>query len=153
MLRRVLLAPMLSLLAFGGCTSEATHTNADEEIIALERSALDRWAQGNPMGFAEIGAGDVTWFDFAEGEQPRVEGLEALRAYLAPLSGQIPPHTYELVNPTVQIYGNTAILTFHWNASLTDGSPMPKWKATSVYRWNDGEWRQVHAHWSMVQGG
>ena len=149
---KVILAAMLPLLTLGGCDSSTIHTNADEEIIALERSALDKWAQGNALGYVDISADDVTWFDFAEGEQLRVEGLAALRKYLIPLAEQIPPHTYDIVNPRVQVYGNSAILTFHWKASLPDGGPLPEWKATSVYYWKDGAWRQVHAHWSIVQG-
>ena len=153
MLRKVIFTAMLSLLILAGCNSGTKHPNADEEIIALERNALDKWAQSNTMGYVEIGAEDVTWFDFNEGEQPRIDGLEAVRKYFTALAGQIPPHTYDLVNPKVQIYGNTAILTFHWKASMTDGTPLPVWKATSVYHWKGGKWRQVHAHWSPVQGG
>ena len=153
MLRKVIFTAMLSLLILAGCNSGTKHPNADEEIIALERSALNKWAQSNTMGYVEIGAEDVTWFDFNEGEQPRIDGLEAVRKYFTALAGQIPPHTYDLVNPKVQIYGNTAILSFHWKASMTDGTPLPVWKATSVYRWKGGKWRQVHAHWSPVQGG
>ena len=152
MLRKVILAAMLPLLTLAACDSGTIHTNADEEIIALERSALDRWAQSDPMGYVDIGTDDVTWFDFEEGEQLRVEGLEALRKYMTPLAEQIPPHTYEIVNPRVQVYGNSAILTFHWKGTLPDGTPLPKWKTTSVYHWKDGKWRQVHAHWSLVQG-
>jgi ketosteroid isomerase-like protein len=150
MSRTAILAAMLPLLALGGCDSGTTHPNADKEIIALERSALDKWSQGNTIGYVDISADDVTLFEFTEGEQQRVEGLEALRKYLAPLGAQIPPHTYDIVNPKVQVYGNTAILTFHWKASTTDGKPLPKWKTTSVYLWKDGKWRMVHAHWSIV---
>jgi len=71
--------------------------------------------------------------------------------YLEPFEGQIPLHTYSIENPKVQVYGNAAILTFHYSGTMTDGTPMPKWKATSVYFWKDGEWRMVHAHWSLVQ--
>ena len=153
MSRSAAVAALLPLLILGGCVSGTTHPNADEEILALERSALDKWAQGNTLGYVDLGAPDVTWFEFTDGEQERVEGLEAVREYLTPLAGQIPPHTYELVKPKVQVYGDTAILTFHWKASMADGTPLPMWKATSVYYWNDGQWRMVHAHWSSIQSG
>ncbi len=32
----------------------------------------------------------------------------------------------------------------HWK-------PLVQWKATSVYRRLEGEWRIVHAHWSKVK--
>jgi ketosteroid isomerase-like protein len=120
-------------------------------VIALERSALDEWSQGNTLGYIDISADDVTWFNFTPGQQLRSEGLEAVTNFLAPLAEGIPLHTYELVDPKVQVYGDTAILTFHWRASTTDGEDMPRWKATSVYHWNAGTWRMVHAHWSLVQ--
>lgn len=136
-----------------GSTSNVIDTNAGEEIIALERSALDKWAQGDTTGYVDIGADDVTWFDFTEGEQLRLEGLEAFRNFLAPLAKEIPPHTYDMLDPKLQIYGDSAVLTFHWKGSLSDGSQLPKWKATEVYHRKDGKWRQVHGHWSIVQGG
>jgi ketosteroid isomerase-like protein len=152
MLRTVIFAAILPLLVLSGCDSNAPRKNADQEVIALERSALDKWSQGNTLGYIEISADDLTWFDFTPGRQPRIEGLEAMRNFLAPLGQQIPHHTYELVDPRVQVYGSTAILTFHWSATTTEGQPLPRWKATSVYHWKDGKWRMVHGHWSEVQG-
>ncbi len=151
MTRTAILAALMVSVILGGCDSKTPHQNADQEIISLERSALDKWAQGNTGGFIDISADEVTWFDFAPGAQLRIEGIEALRTYLAPFTGQIPPHTYEIVNPKVQIYGNTAILTFHWEGTMTDGTPLDGWKVTSVYQWKEGKWYQVHAHWSVVQ--
>lgn len=34
-----------------------------EEVLALERAALDRWGRGDPGGCLEICAPDVTYFD------------------------------------------------------------------------------------------
>ena len=151
MLRRFIFVAILSVVILVGCNTGAKHTNANEEIIALERSALDKWAQSNTMGYVDISADDVTWFDFTGVEQPRVEGRDAVKKFLTPLSGQIPLHTYEIVNPKVQVYENCAILTFHWKAVTKDGNPLPVWKATSVYYWKDGKWQQVHANWSELQ--
>jgi len=125
--------------------------NAWDEIVALERSALDKWSQSDPSGYIDIGAEDVTWFDFEPGKQLRIDGLEAFRNYLMPLGALVPPHTYEMLNPKVQIYGNVGILTFQWSASTKDGEPLPKWKSTSVYGKEKEKWRMVHAHWSTVQ--
>jgi len=151
MSRTAIFATILSVWFLSGCDSNAPRKNASQEVIALERSALDKWSQANTLGYVDIGAEDVTWFDFNPGPQLRVEGLEAVRNMLAPLAKQIPPHTYELLDPKVQVYGATAILTFHWSGTTTDGQPLGKWKVTSVYHWNDANWHMVHAHWSPVQ--
>ena len=34
-----------------------------QHIIEMERTALDRWGQGDPTGFLEISATDVSYFD------------------------------------------------------------------------------------------
>ena len=151
MSRTAILLTILPLLVIGGCNSDTPNKNADEEIIALEHSALDKWSQSDPRGYVDISADDVTWFDFTPGKQLRIDGIEEFRNFVEPFGKQIPPHKYELANPKVQLYGNTAILTFHWNASTPDGQPIPSWKATSVYNWKDGKWHMVHAHWSNVQ--
>lgn len=124
--------------------------NAEQEILAQERRALDGWSSGDPMGYAEVMADDVTYIDDI-GAQNRIEGIEAQRAYLASLRGEIPAHRYELQNTKVQIYGDTAVLTMRYAPSGEDGTPFPPWKATSVYHHDGQEWRIVHAHWSMMK--
>jgi len=151
MSRKTILSVILALVILGGCNSNTPRQNADQEVIALERSALDRWAQGDTEGYVDISADDITWFDFTPGEQLRIDGLQAVSSYLKPFIGTIPPHTYDMVNPKVQMYGNTAVLTFHWKGTMTDGTPLDVFKVTSVYNWKDGKWREVHAHWSVVQ--
>jgi hypothetical protein len=38
-------------------------TTIAEEVINLERNALERWGQGDPDGYLEISAPDVVYFD------------------------------------------------------------------------------------------
>ncbi len=46
-------------------------------ILQMERLALGRWAQGDPEGFLEISAPNVTYFDpFVD---KRLDGLAELR--------------------------------------------------------------------------
>jgi hypothetical protein len=127
-----------------------TQENAEQAILAQERRALDQWAQGNPRGYGDRDADDVTYFDDI-GAHSRIDGIAALRSYLASLEGKIPPHRYEIVVPKVQVYGDMGILTLRYDPYAADGKPLQRWKATSVYRRTAGEWRRVHAHWSMVK--
>jgi ketosteroid isomerase-like protein len=124
--------------------------NTEQAIVAQERRALDRWAQGNPLGYLEVDADDVTYFDDI-GAHSRIDGIEAMRNYFTSLQGKIPPHKYEIVDPKVQVYGEIGILTLRYKAYATDGKTLAHWKATSVYRRMGGEWRVVHAHWSIVK--
>lgn len=149
MLRSLTLTAITFLLLCVGC-SDTTQQNDEQEIIALERHALDKWSQGDTRGYLDIAADEVTWFDFTPGAQLRIEGIDAVRNFLEPLVGQIPPHTYDIVNPKFQIYDHTAVLTFHWKATTLDGIDLGGWKTTSVYHRANGKWQMVHANWSNV---
>ena len=127
----------------------ASKENIEETIISLERQALDKWSQGNPLGFAVNLADDATYFDDI-GAHTRLDGAQEVKKYLESLVGKIPPHKYKLVDPKVQVYDNVAILTLRYH-SMIDTVSGPPWKATSVYRLKDDKWKMVHAHWSLVK--
>ena len=82
-----------------------------EKIIAMERAALDRWGKGDPQGYLEIMAPEITYFD--PFQERRVDGLEAMKTLLAPLTGTIKIDHYEMINPKVQRSGDVAVLTFN----------------------------------------
>jgi hypothetical protein len=127
-----------------------THENDEQAILGQERRALDQWASGNPLGYVDTGADDVTYFDDI-GAHGRVDGLEAVRTYFRTLEDKIPPHKYEVVNPRVQVYDDIGILTLRYRPSDADGNALTQWKATSVYRRSATGWRLVHAHWSILK--
>jgi ketosteroid isomerase-like protein len=122
----------------------------EEVILEKERAALDRWSSGDPVGYTESAAEDMSYFDDI-GAQNRLNGLQSCRAYLSTLEGQIPAHSYELADTRVQVYGDVAILTLHYHPSSLQGEAMTPWKATTVYRLAQGEWRMVHANWSLLK--
>jgi ketosteroid isomerase-like protein len=139
-------------LIFQSCVTEIpgpTAEEAEKAVIGKEKEALDNWSAGNPAGFAIHVADDITYMDDI-GASNRMSGIEACNNYLASLEGMIPPHDYEIVNPLVQLYGNIAILTFQYHGSV-DGQPGQPWKATSVYNYTDGDWKMVHANWSLIK--
>jgi ketosteroid isomerase-like protein len=125
---------------------------AEQAIVAQERRALDQWAKGNPLGYLDIQADDVTYFDDI-GAHSRVSGIDAMRTYLTSLKGKIPPHRFEMLDSHVQLYGDIGILTLRYHAYGADAQSGSRWKATSVYRRVGDQWRIVHAHWSLVKDG
>jgi uncharacterized protein (TIGR02246 family) len=124
-----------------------------ETIINLERAALDRWGKGDPEGYLEIMAPEMTYFDPFTKE--RVNGLDAMRQYLAPITGKIHIERYEMIAPHVQLYGDAAILTFNLEDAVkepdTDNVAIAHWNSTEVYRHIDGNWKIVHSHWSYTK--
>ena len=140
-------------LIFSSCEYKQNNTaqeNIEQTILAKERQGLDRWSKRDPLGFSVNFADDVTYFDDIGGHK-RFDGLEEVQNYLTTLDGKIPPHSYELVDPKVQVYGDIAILTLRYHSTSIEGEPGPPWKATSVYKLTDGEWSVVHVNWSLVK--
>ncbi len=109
--------------------------------------------QGDPQGFLEIFAGDITYFDPAV--ERRIDGFTALRDYLVPFTGKIHIDRYEIVEPRVQRHGDAAVLTFHLvnYERREDGTEhvLVRWNSTEAYARIEGRWRIVHTHWSYLK--
>lgn len=149
---KLVMAGLLSGLLPACHPGSARQNDAEQAIVVQERRALEQWAKGNPLGYLEIDADDVTYFDDI-GAHSRVDGIEAMRTYFTSLKGKIPPHRYEILDPKVQLYDDIGILTLRYQAYGAESRALSHWKATSVYRRIDDEWRIIHAHWSLVKGG
>ena len=125
--------------------SQTTNTNISETIIALEKEALEKWNQGDPSGYLDLSADDVSYFDPAI--EQRLDGLEGLKKYYEPIKGLIKVSRYEMSNPKVTATDNMAVLTF--NLLSYQGDQASRWNCTEVYRLEpNGQWKIVHTHWS-----
>jgi len=149
LLKYSILVIVLLGLVFTISRSKEHKGDVAKKIFAMERAALDRWGKGDPWGFTEISADEVTYFD--TGTERRVDGLEALRRLYAPREGKISIERYEMINPKVQAHDDTAVLTFN----LIDYVPTQEgsirevcWNSTEVYSRINGEWKIIHTHWS-----
>lgn len=128
---------------------DATPANA---IFRLEDGAMERWRQGDPLGWAEISADDVSYVDPAL--TAPVIGIEAIRKYYEPLVGKIFYDGSEYVNPRVALYGDTAVLTYNYHSLSNDPNGKLRrssfWNTTEVYHRGAGRWKIVHTHWSYI---
>ncbi len=122
-------------------------------ILTLERGALDRWGKGDPAGYLDLYAEDVTYFDPLVGA--RIDGLDAMRAYYAPWAGRISVPRYEIVNAQVVAAGDLALLTYNLvnYQRGADGkeSPGSRWNCTEGFRRERAQWKIVHSHWSFTR--
>lgn len=134
----------------------AAHDRAQDappDVVAMERAALDRWGKGDPQGYLEIMANEVTYFDPMQ--EKRVDGREAMQKMLAPITGKVTVSRFDMIGPKVQHHGDAALLTFN----LVSYVAQPDGKERAVARWNsselyarvDGQWRIVHSHWSYIK--
>ena len=131
-----------------------TSTTFDPQaIIQLERGALDRWGRGDPQGYLDIMAPEVTYFDPAQ--DARVDGRQAMQDLLVPFTGKIRVDRYEMINPLVQRHGDAALLTFNLVSYRTEPGgaerAIAQWNSTECYARIDGSWRIIHSHWSFVR--
>jgi len=140
-------------LAAVGATPVISEMQPADEVIAVERAALDRWGKGDVNGFLTLYADEVTYFDPMQ--ERRIDGVPALRTLYGPLAGTFSVDRYEMLNPKVQRSGDVAVLTYNLQnyARQPDGTERPtsRWNSTAVFRRIDGKWRTIHSHWSFTK--
>ncbi len=135
---------VLALAAAG-----AAGASLEETLMKLENGAMERWRQGDPMGWAEISAPEVTYVD--PGLTKPVAGREAYTKYLEALKGKIHYDGSEYLRPRVVQYGDLAVMTYNYRSTSKDARTL--WNTTEVYARIGGErgqWKIVHTHWSFV---
>lgn len=117
------------------------------DLLALERHALNHWGQGDPQAYLELSASDVSYFDPYLGH--RLDSLAALTELYDSLRGKVDIARDEIVEPLVQLAGDAAVLTFRYNSHGSEGTL--RWNCTEVYQRRDGTWKIIHTHWSLTQ--
>ncbi len=115
-------------------------------VIGMEEAALDRWGRGDPDGFLEICAPEIVYFDpYVE---RRIDGLDSLADYYVDTRGVVKFDRFELINPTVQVQGDVAVLTFNYVSYRGEGES--RWNCTEVYARRADQWRIIQTHWSYT---
>ena len=123
------------------------------KILPLEKAAMERWRNGDPMGFVELSAEDICYVD--PGLTKPILGLNEYRAYMDQVQGKIHYDRSEFIASKIVSVGEAALLTYNYRSSLlspqgTVSSQTP-WNASEVYFKREGEWKIVHSHWSYVK--
>ncbi|MDL2241886.1 nuclear transport factor 2 family protein [Bacteroidales bacterium OttesenSCG-928-L03] len=117
-------------------------------IIALEKQALALWNNRNPDGFLDLTSEDVVYIDPAF--EYKLEGKKALEDYYNTVRGKIKIDQYEMINPTVQLSADMAVLTY--NYAVQRDALTFKMSCTEVYKlYTSNQWKIIHTHWSFIQ--
>jgi len=126
--------------------------NPADEIIAIERAALDRWGKGDPGGYLDRYAPGVSYFDPLTAA--RLDGWHAMSDYYAPYTGKVFIPRYEMLNPQVVVDGKLALLSYNLVNYARDEkgneSVGTRWNATVVFQRQSGSWKSIHVHWSFT---
>ena len=143
----VAIVALVGFLVMSGSESQAElEATALEELVAQERAVLDFYfAESDSSTYVGMyAADDVTYIDPSSGG---ILKNQAAKDYLLSFTGFIPPFAYEIVDPSVNLSGDTAVFTF--NVEMFDGgTPVGIWNTTEIHQRAGDGWEMIHAHWS-----
>lgn len=127
-------------------------TTAEEEILELTRRLLASIGQGDWATYAALSDPRLTAFE-PESLGHLVEGLEFHRFYFD-LGGISGPHNVTLSSPHVRVFGDVAVICYVRLVQRLDASGAPVTQQsveTRVWHRQEGGWKHVHFHRSMVE--
>jgi ketosteroid isomerase-like protein len=133
-------------------TAGSSQKQAADEVIALTRA---HWAAEMKKDVAAWGKNVAPEYTVFEGAFPtRIDG-KAMMARIAEgnFSSSDTLITAEMANEKVQVYGDVAILSYNYIASVKDkdGKVRPGMaKSSRVYVKQGGQWMLVHANFAPV---
>jgi ketosteroid isomerase-like protein len=118
--------------------------NLAAAIIAMEKAALEEWNRGNPTGYLDIYAENITYFDPIQ----RINGFEKIKELYESIRGKLQVEKYEIIDPVVQVSGNTVVLGYILVSHAEN--KVYRWNCTEVYQQqSDKQWKIIHSHWSL----
>jgi ketosteroid isomerase-like protein len=133
-----------------GTSAEANQQAIAAAIIAREKGSFEAWQRKDKAYFADFLADDATMFSWMSPYleiEPKVNFLPKFEQY----AEMIKFNDFGMYNPRVQVYGDTAVLTYNSSISASFGGQPINYtaKVTTVYAKQGNTWRVVHGHESM----
>lgn len=120
----------------------------ENAILAREEEALQRWSGGDPMGFADIGAEDLTYCD-PKLARP-VCGSAQLREHFGPTAGKIQLDEFGVAGARFRHLGGASVLNYVFEGYAVKGEErllQTRWHVTEIYSHADPP-ELLHSHWS-----
>lgn len=153
-MRFSMISPVLvGVLLLGGPAYAGDDPKVAAEVMALARAQWAAEAAGKSIAEQSVDTAD-DYTEFNSDYPARIEG-KALSDRLAAASSKDGSKSLvgEMANPKVQVYGDTAILTYNFVGVRQDkdGKVAPSGaKSTRVYAKMNGKWMLVHANFAPV---
>lgn len=143
-----------SLLLFRSPALAADNPQVAAEVMALARAQWAAEIAGAPVAQQNASlADDYTEFN---GEFPTLLVGKAMANRMGEVTPNDKPVFSDMQNSRVQVYGDTAILTYNFTGlrRAADGKVNPALaKSTRVYVKDGGQWKLVHANFSPIASG
>jgi ketosteroid isomerase-like protein len=140
-------------VAASNAAAETSQQAIAAQIIAREKAAFDAWQKKDKAFWADYLAEDATAF-FSQSpyleSDPKTNFLPKFEQY----TEMMKTLDFQMYNPRVQTYGDTAILTYNASSTVNFAGRTMSYtsKVTSVYAKQGNTWRVVHTHESMNPG-
>jgi uncharacterized protein (TIGR02246 family) len=133
-------------------TGAAMQAEADA-ILKIERDAWEAVKNKNLDALSDYFTEDASMF--GEGQAYRIRGKADLMRAMEAWVNQTDLTSYQMLDPQVQVLGNTALLTYYFSVSGTSGGNnfTQSGKISMVYVKQDGKWRVLHEHSSATGPG
>ena len=127
----------------------AAHDAEAQKIIQVERNAWEGIKNKQPAALANYFTDDASIF--IEGSAYRLSGKANLLRGLASFIESTDLRAYQMLEPQVQILGDTALLTYYFTESgVASGKEFSAaGKISMVFVKQDGAWRALHEHRSV----
>jgi ketosteroid isomerase-like protein len=142
---------LFALIVCTSCNKKGMNMNKENlttTIIAMEKAALEEWNRGNPSGYLDIYAEDITYFD--PFQEKRIDGFEKMQAFYESLRGSVQADSYEMIDPVVEFADEMAVLSY--NLTSNSGGVTYRWNCSEVYQLQpDKQWKIIHNHWSFTR--
>lgn len=122
-----------------------------DNIIGLEKSALDRFFHGDMSGYRDLWSKrSFTYFDGVTAK--RVEKFSEMEDFLNALEGNLESSEWRFVSPRVQFGKDMAVLTFQLFAKVNMPIKSIEYNVVEVFQKEDsGEWHVIHSTWSFIR--
>lgn len=140
----------LVLLAVNNTSAETNPQAIAAQIIAREKASVEAWRHKDKTFYADFLADDATFFS-SESPYLETDPKENFLPKFDQYADMFKINDFQMHNPRVQVYGDTAVLTYNSSSSVSFGGQTMNYtsKVTSVYVKQGNSWRVVHAHETM----
>lgn len=120
-----------------------------QQVVEVERNAWEALKEKQMAALADYFAEDFSMFEESQAYrvQGKAEGLRGLESWLQ----QTTLRSYQMLEPKVQVVGDTALLTYYFTEAGTSGGKefSNAGKISMVFVKRDGAWRALHEHRSI----
>jgi ketosteroid isomerase-like protein len=143
----------LGLFAANTTSAEMSQQSIANQIIAREKASVEAWRRKDKAFYADFLADDATFFD-SQSPYLETDPKENFLPKFEQYAEMFKINDFQMFNPRVQIYGDTAVLTYNSSASVSFGGQPINYtaKVTTVYVKQGNTWRVVHTHETMNPG-